>query len=364
MQPFESALSTGDINATDDSHSARDAALLGEWLPVCNSADVPAGELRGFVVAGERLVVWRNASEAVGPAAPPDISTDVHVWRDRCPHRGAQLSLGSVTGGLIRRPYHGWRYDVDGQCIHIPSNPSIRPAKRACALTYRVEEKYGVVWTCLGEPSRQLDFFPEYAANDRPGARRINLAAQTVRSSAPRVVENFLDMAHFPFVHTGILGDASHAEVQDYEVISIDDGLEARQCRFWQPAGLPGQEGVDIYYVYRVKRPLVASLSKAAQHGAGALHLLLVASPVSETETRAWMVSVFEDKSTHSDEALYDFNMRILMQDTPIVESQWPKRLPLDPHAELHQVCDRLSVGYRQYLRERGWGYGTELGGG
>ncbi|MEA3092073.1 MAG: hypothetical protein QOJ04_3415, partial [Caballeronia sp.] len=272
--------------------------------------------------------------------------------------------LGSVTGGLIACPYHGWRYDVDGQCIHIPSNPSIRTAKRACARTYRVEEKYGVVWTCLGEPSRPLDFFPEYTEYDMPGARRINLAAQTVRSSAPRVVENFLDMAHFPFVHAGILGDASHAEVQDYEVISSDGGLEARRCRFWQPAGLPGQEGVDIDYVYRVKRPLVASLSKAAQHGAGALHLLLVASPVSETETRAWMVSVFEDESTHSDEELYEFNMQILMQDTPIVESQWPKRLPLDPQAELHQVCDRLSVGYRRYLREQGWGYGTELGGG
>jgi phenylpropionate dioxygenase-like ring-hydroxylating dioxygenase large terminal subunit len=364
MQPFESASSTGGMNAADDARAAPDAALLGEWLPVCNSADVPAGQSRGFVVAGERLVVWRNASEDQDSAAQPDISTDVHVWRDHCPHRGAQLSLGSVTGGLIACPYHGWRYDADGQCIHIPANPSIRPAKRACARTYRVEEKYGVVWTCLGEPSRPLDFFPEYAEYDMPGARRINLAAQTVRSSAPRVVENFLDMAHFPFVHTGILGDASHAEVQDYEVIETEDGLEARQCRFWQPAGLPGQEGVDIEYVYRVKRPLVASLSKVAQHGAGALHLLLVASPVSETETRAWLVSVFEDEAAHSDQALYDFNMQILMQDTPIVESQWPKRLPLDPQAELHQVCDRLSVGYRGYLRERGWGYGTELGGG
>ena len=360
MQPFEPASSSapsGDTSAAGDAPTAPDTALLGEWLPICNSADVPAGESRGFVVAGERLVVWRNAPEADDPVVQPDISTDAHVWRDRCPHRGAQLSLGTVTGGLLACPYHGWRYDADGQCIHIPANPSIRPAKRACARTYRVEERYGAVWTCLGEPSLPLDFFPEY---DAPGARRINLAAQTVRSSAPRVVENFLDMAHFPFVHTGILGDASHTEVQDYEVIETEGALEARQCRFWQPAGLPGQVGVDIEYVYRVKRPLVASLSKVAQHGSGALHLMLVASPVSETETRAWLVSVFGDESTHSDQELYDFNMRILMQDTPVVESQWPKRLPLDPQAELHQVCDRLSVGYRRYLRERRWGYGTE----
>jgi phenylpropionate dioxygenase-like ring-hydroxylating dioxygenase large terminal subunit len=243
-------------------------------------------------------------------------------------------------------PYHGWRYDVDGECIHIPANPSIPRTKRACARTYRVKEKYGVVWTCFGEPSSPFDFFPEY---DTPNGR----------SSAPRVIENFLDMAHFPFVHAGILGDASHADVKDYEVIATDSGLEARQCRFWQPAGLPGCEGVDIEYVYRVKRPLVASLSKMAQHGVGALHLLLVASPVSQTETRTWMVSVFEDESAYSDQELYDFNMQILMQDMRIVESQWPKRLPLDPHAELHQVCDRMSVEYRKYLRDWGWGFGT-----
>ena len=78
-----------------------DAALRGEWLPICNSADVSAGQSRGFVVAGERLVVWRNASEAGDNAGASDTSTDVHVWRDLCPHRGAQLSLGAVTGGVL-----------------------------------------------------------------------------------------------------------------------------------------------------------------------------------------------------------------------------------------------------------------------
>ena len=79
MQSFESASSTDGMNAADDTRAAPNAALLGEWLPVCNSADVPAGESRGFVVAGERLVVWRNASEDEDSAAQADFSTDVHV---------------------------------------------------------------------------------------------------------------------------------------------------------------------------------------------------------------------------------------------------------------------------------------------
>ncbi len=93
------------------------------------------------------------------------------------------------------------------------------------------------MWMCFGEPAYALDFYPEASVE---GGRRINLALQTVRAAAPRVVENFLDMAHFSFVHVGILGEPEHTEVPDYEVRHTPDGLEARQCRYWQPAGIPG----------------------------------------------------------------------------------------------------------------------------
>ncbi|HTJ95327.1 MAG TPA: aromatic ring-hydroxylating dioxygenase subunit alpha [Pararobbsia sp.] len=323
------------------------ASLLNEWLPVCNSADIAPQTAQGFVVADVRIVIWR------------DRDTQIHAWRDYCPHRGAQLSLGAVHVDGLVCPYHGWRYDATGQCVHIPSNPTLEPPKRACASTFIAQERYGVVWICLGEPAHALDFYPEY---DTPGARCINLAPQTVRSSGPRVIENFLDMAHFPFVHAGILGAPAHTEVRDYEVTTSDQGLEATQCYFWQPAGLPGLPGADMEYVYRVKRPLVASLTKKAAHGFGALHILIVVSPVSQTETRAWLVSAHEDDTTHTDAQLYDFNMEILVQDTPIVESQYPKHLPLDPGVELHQRCDRMSVAYRRWLLSQSFAYGTSLG--
>ena len=243
--------------------------------------------------------------------------------------------------------------------MHIPSNPSLVPPKRACVSNFKAQEKYGVVWMCLGEPAYPLDFFPEYEIAD---ARCINLAPQTIQSSGPRVVENFLDMAHFPFVHEGILGQQPHTEVPDYEVVEADGGLQASQCYFWQPAGLPGQAGAQIEYIYRVKRPLVASLSKKASGGQGGLHIMLAVSPVSQTETRAWLVSVHEDDTVHTDQQLDAFNMAILLQDTPIVESQHPKYLPLELDAELHQRCDRMSVAYRRWLLGQAFSYGTSLG--
>jgi phenylpropionate dioxygenase-like ring-hydroxylating dioxygenase large terminal subunit len=326
-----------------------DTSLLSEWLPVCNSLEIGLESARAFVVAQVRIVVWRDAAG------------HIQVWRDYCPHRGAQLSLGTVQAGELVCPYHGWRYDTSGQCVHIPSNPSLVPSRRACASHYTVQEKYGVVWMCLGEPARPLDFFPEYGS---AGGRCINLAPQTIRSSGPRVVENFLDMAHFPFVHTGILGEPTHTEVPNYEVVESEAGLEAAQCYFWQPVGMPGQSGAQMEYTYRVKRPLVASLSKKASGGEGALHIMLVVSPVSPIETRAWLVAVHEDDTHHTDEQLYDFNMEILVQDTPIVESQDPKYLPLEIAAELHQRCDRMSLAYRRWLSACAFSYGTSLGAG
>ncbi len=115
-------------------------------------------------------------------------------------------------------------------------------------------------------------------------------------------------------------------------------------------------------YVYRVRRPLIASLTKMASGGQGALHIMLAASPVTRIETRAWLVSIHEDDTAHTDQQLYDFNLEILLQDTPIVESQWPKALPLDLDRELHQKCDRMSVAYRRWLADTGFGYGTSLG--
>lgn len=324
-----------------------DPVLATEWLPVCNSAEIPANTARAYVVADERIVVWRNAD------------AHVQVWRDYCPHRGAQLSLGTVSAGTLACPYHGWRYDGEGRCVHIPSNPSLAPSKRLCAQTFAAQEKYGVVWMCFGEPARTLDVFPEF---DTPGARAINLAPQAVASSGPRVVENFLDMAHFPFVHAGILGELPHTEVPDYDVIESDEGIEARQCRFWQPAGLPGQGGAEMAYVYRVKRPLVASLTKMASGGQGALHIMIAVSPVSAVQSRAWLVSVHENDHTHTDRELYDFNLEILVQDTPVVESQQPKYLPLDPAAEWHQRSDRMSLAYRRWLAAMGFTFGTSLG--
>ena len=110
----------------------------------------------------------------------------------------------------------------------------------------------------------------------------------------PRIVENFLDMAHFPFVHAGVLGAESHTEVRDYTVTAKEDGIEVTNCLFWQPAATPGStSGADVEYRYRVPHPYVATLSKLPRDGAAGFSLMIMASPLDEEHCRTWMIGAF-----------------------------------------------------------------------
>lgn len=94
--------------------------------------------------------------------------------------------------------------------------------------------RYGYLWASLGSPPDRLFEIPEYAEPDR---RNLHAATIGVHCSAPRAIENFLDMSHFPFVHTDILGVEPHTEVVEYDV-RIDDTTNeiwATECYFWQP---------------------------------------------------------------------------------------------------------------------------------
>ena len=84
---------------------------------------------------------------------------------------------------------------------------SIDPAKKLLP----AKLAYGFLWASLGNPPPDLFLFPEFHEIDR---RNVVTGTFGVNISAGRAIENFLDMGHFPFVHTGILGQEPHTEVK------------------------------------------------------------------------------------------------------------------------------------------------------
>ncbi|MFA5123975.1 aromatic ring-hydroxylating dioxygenase subunit alpha [Zavarzinia sp.] len=217
--------------------------------------------------------------------------------------------------------------------------------------------RYGFVWTSLGMPKGDLFAIPEYDEADR---RNLNGCSFGVQVSAPRAVENFLDMGHFPFVHTGILGAEPHTEVKDYDVETMPAEIVATRCMFYQPqAAVASTGGADVAYRYRVPHPYCAVLYKDSPAKPGRADVIaLFIQPVTEDEIVASLVLSLLDDDTPLAE-LRRFQQRIFAQDKPILENQIPKRLPLLPRAEVPIRADKVSIAYRHWLRGRGVTYGV-----
>lgn len=327
---------------------AHDDPIRNEWFPVAATADVAPGAMLPFELLGRRLVLLC------------DSAGEVTVTADTCPHRGAQLSLGSFDGEQLQCPYHGWQFSADGECVHRPAHPTVAIPANCSLAPIRSIRAFDLWWVCLGEHPREL---PLYAAFDESPGCTVMIGPERLTASGPRIIENFLDVAHFPFVHAGYLGVVEHAEYQDHDVLVEDGELLARDVVVWQPApGPTAQGGGDVHYEYGVSHPYAARLTKIpSQQDGGDLagfSLLLVASPETETSCRVWMLTTIRDPD--GDLGSYkSFNEVIFGQDVATVESQLPKRLPLDPRAEVHQRADRMSLAYRRWLVDRGVRYGT-----
>ena len=310
-----------------------DPVLVEDWHPVARVEDLTDGGPLAARVLGEDLVVWRSGEE-------------FHAWRDLCVHRGTRLSLGRIVDGVrLECPYHGWTYSSDGCCVLMPAHPEQTPPAKARVATYQAKARHGVVWVTLGSGATDI---PAFELMDDPGHNVLMSGPYHVKASGPRVIENFLDVGHFPFVHEGILGDRSRPEIADYDAVVSADGVLATGVKVYQPDPYATGHGATVTYTYRVHRPLSASFIKHGEHSFG---MLLSVTPHDAVDSSAWMWMAMDYEPTSE---MVDFQDRIFAQDRPILESQRPELLPLDLQAELHLRSDRTAIAYRRWLRELG----------
>jgi phenylpropionate dioxygenase-like ring-hydroxylating dioxygenase large terminal subunit len=315
-------------------------AMRWFWHPVMYASEL-AGAPRGAVLLEEPVVLVRLRGE-------------VRCFADLCVHRGTALSLGWVEDGELRCAYHGWAYGPDGVCTKIPARFGDSIPRRARLKPYRVAEAGGLIWVCLeDEPVYPLPGFPEW---DDPGYRIIPIPAYDWRCSAPRRLENFVDFAHFAWVHEGLLGDRSHPEVPEHEVWQ-----EGSELRFSQKVTEPNRGAIkdqlavddqflEVENTYRLTMPASIYLNRRFP---GDSHYILTmsASPVGPRETRSFSFIGRNYALSQPDEDFVRFEEVILGQDRPIVESQRPEELPADLSAELHiRGVDRVSLEYRKWL--------------
>ncbi|MGH6769101.1 MAG: Rieske 2Fe-2S domain-containing protein [Xanthobacteraceae bacterium] len=153
------------------------------WHPVLRANDMRPRTAKPVEVLGEKFTLYRGEGGTF------------HLVAFRCPHRGAQLSLGWIEGDDIRCRYHGWRFDCSGQCVEQP-NVEMSNADRVKMRTYPTREYLGLVFAYLGEGEPPP--FVQYPDLDRPGVV-ITDATEVIPCNFWNRLDN--DINHIPWVH-------------------------------------------------------------------------------------------------------------------------------------------------------------------
>lgn len=321
----------------------QDKVLQEDWLVACRSQDVKEKPIQ-VILMGERLAIFRN-------------SNGIHAFKDLCIHRGAALSLGEVKNNCLVCPYHAWEYDESGNCIKIPQLPEGKPIpKKAKAVRFACVEKYGFIWVNLA--GNQPEFFP-YPEMDGTQFRNVIWGPQEVQAKPPRIIENFLDVGHLAVVHQGYLGTETHRKIENYKVHQKDGRIYSDEIAIFQPDPDGSGQAKYVYYTYEILRPFTVRFTKRDRENDTLMTILLTVRPVDEETSIAYGILSFNYETGLSDEEIVAFQDEIFSQDKPIVQNQKPEELPLDLQVELSLVSDRVSIAYRQYLKELGVVLGT-----
>jgi len=169
------------------------------WLPALKSSELkPDGDPVRFLLLGEKLIAFRDTAGRVG------------VMDHRCPHRCASLFLGRNEQGGIRCVYHGWKYDVTGQCVDQPNLPPSKVfANKVHAKAYRADERNGIVYVYMGEAVAAPPL-PDIAATHIP-EDEVDIIFLHRECNWLQGLEGDIDTSHLNFLHFGSLGDSDFA---------------------------------------------------------------------------------------------------------------------------------------------------------
>jgi phenylpropionate dioxygenase-like ring-hydroxylating dioxygenase large terminal subunit len=200
---------------TSDPFNSHDTHVQS-WYVLARSAELKPGkaQLRDFL--GRKIALFRGRS---GKA---------FAIEARCAHLGAMLAMGDVIGDEIRCPFHHWKFNGDGRCVHIPYREEIPATAKNFA--YPLEEKHGLVWIFFGPKA----LFPVPTFDGIEGQRPYLRPKMVVRTHPHLILPNSVDMNHWECIHGILVEDQVPAtEIDAYRLRHVVRGRLVDQPLTW-----------------------------------------------------------------------------------------------------------------------------------
>jgi len=308
------------------------------WTPVLPVVAIDKNPMAAEI-AGEKIVLFRDNDDRW------------HALLDRCPHRGAALSLGDVTPeGELRCGYHGWRYNGSGACTRVPMNELNAAALgKISAVALPTRFIGGCVWIYTSTVAMSAD---EAAALPDPllpatmQGEPSHYACYTQEWNAhwTRALENFIDFTHPPYLHKGTIGGWLHKHAESGAISYITN--EETEYGLHMKTGLGPNEmsfPVDWYKPNMTELHFGSTPYKA-------LHVFCI--PVNDTHTRVMNVRMVpsEDHVQAGIEHSQNSDRLVLDEDRHIVESQ--QGCVLSNPDEISVPGDSPSILFRKWYKE------------
>ena len=327
-----------------------DAALRRGWHVVAASDEIGRDPVQ-VMLLGEPWALVRLPVSGGG-------STRLVAFADRCPHRLAPLSAGQVVGEVLQCGYHGWCFDADGVCTEIPAiggSDHIPGRARAATPAFLIEAG-GLVFLAPEAPAGPRLALP-FAEAD--GFLHHLLPPTRARVGAGLMIDNFLDQAHFPYVHAATIGTAEALEVPDLTIERDGFGMVVTSTQIFpnhEDRGVaqevrPLLQQRLLRYEYRA--PFQVSLRLDYVEAGGTNVIDFFVQPEDDEHCRIYTLlhrNDVDDADQMADCAAYE--QKILDEDLLLQEQYVDRHLPLDITSEVHVRTDRTGVELRRILAD------------
>ncbi|MEO6041484.1 MAG: Rieske 2Fe-2S domain-containing protein [Croceibacterium sp.] len=267
--------------------TAMGAMLREYWVPACRAVKLEAdGAPERVRLFGENFVAFRATDGRVG------------FLQEACPHRCTSLALARNEEGGLRCIFHGWKFNVEGQCVDAPTEPRGQRERFAASVPVRshpVHEAGGLVWVYMGEQATPPRF-PDYEFTGLPDSH-VQPYRGIIRTNWLQGLEALLDSAHVTFLHSANLASTVGRDYfKDESDFMLADGapvfeFDERAYGFREGAIREESAGRAYARVREVSLPFFSFIPSAPTGP----RIVCCSIPIDDVTTAQWYIAYDTD---------------------------------------------------------------------